>query len=81
MDKLKQEGRVGENITVLIIRIMLYVDDVILTDRTLCTLQDLLWPLGTFCMEVGMNVKTDKTKQVVFSLKRKSKQTEISFRG
>lgn len=60
---------------------MAYVNDVILAARTLRSLQNHLEALETFCNEEGMNVNIEKTKIVVFLLKRKSKQTQIASKA
>ena len=58
----------------LVIRLLLYADDLILIAKSSLGLQDHLISLEHFCRTVGMQVNTSKTKVVVFSRKRKHKQ-------
>ena len=61
------------------IRLLLYVDDLILIAKSALILQEHLISLEHFCRTVGMQVNTSKTKVVVFLSKRKHKQHKFYF--
>lgn len=62
-------------------KLLLYVDDLILISKTTHGLMDHLRALELFCMEVGMQVNIFKTKIMIFSLKRKEKQITFLSEG
>ena len=57
-----------------VIRLLLYVYDLILIAKLALGLQEHLHSLEHFCKRVGMQVNISKTKVVVFSNKRKHNQ-------
>jgi hypothetical protein len=63
----------------LVIRLLLYADDLILIAKFSLGLQEHLISLEHFCSTVGMQVNTSKTKVVVFSSKRKQKHNQHKF--
>ena len=83
IDKLEEwlnlEGRDGVLMGEYVIRLLLYLDDLILIAKYALGLQEHLISLEHFCRTVGMQVNTSKTKVVVFSSKRKHKQHKFYF--
>jgi hypothetical protein len=64
-----------------VIRLLLFVDDLILIAKSALGLQEHLISLERFCSTVGMQVNTSKMKVVIFSNKRKHKQHKFYFEG
>ena len=83
IDKLEEwlnlEDRDGVLMGEYVIRLLLYVDDLILIAKFALGLQEHLISHERFCRTVGMQVNTSKTKVVVFSSKRKHKQHKFYF--
>ncbi|XP_059066243.1 uncharacterized protein LOC131857578 [Cryptomeria japonica] len=64
-----------------VIRLLLYVDDLILLANSARGLQKHLFALERFCNIVGMQVNISKTKIMVFSSRRKQEQHKFYFEG
>lgn len=64
-----------------IIRLLLYVDDLILIAKSVLGLQENLLSLEKFSRRVGMQVNISKTKVVVFSNKIKHNHHKFHFEG
>ena len=62
-----------------VIRLLLYVYDLILIAKSAFGLQEHLISPEHFCRTAGMQVNTSKMKVVVFSSKRKHKQHKLYF--
>lgn len=75
-----QEGDVV-HLREFVIRLLLYVDDLILIARSALGLQEHLLSLEKFCRTVRMQVNISKTKVMVFSNKRKNNQYKFTFEG
>jgi hypothetical protein len=85
IDKLEewlnfQEGD-GALLGEFVIRLLLYADDLIQIAKFALGLQEHLISLEHFCSTVGTQVNTSKTKEVVFSSKRKHNQHKFYFEG
>lgn len=65
----------------IVVKLLLYADDLILISKIAHGLMDHLRALEHFCMEFGMQVNIYKTKIMIFSLKRKQKQITFLFEG
>lgn len=85
IDKLEtwlnmSEGE-GVHLADYVVKLLLYVDDLILISKTAHGLRNHLRALKHFCKEVGMEVNITKTKIMILSLKRKAKQITFLFEG
>ncbi|KAH9324645.1 hypothetical protein KI387_004823, partial [Taxus chinensis] len=85
IDKLEEwlhntEGG-GVQLAEYVVKLLLYADDLILISTTAQGLREHLKAVELFCQEVGMQVNIDKTKIVIFSLKRKGTHTNFLFEG
>jgi hypothetical protein len=65
----------------LVIRLLLYADDLILIVKSALGLEEHLISLEHLCKTVRMQVNTSKMKVVVFSSKRKHNQHKFYFEG
>jgi hypothetical protein len=63
-DCLEKVGCVSPTLTVIVINLLLYVDDIILMERSPHDLENQLRILKDFCSNMGMSVKNDKTKVI-----------------
>ena len=64
-----------------VVKLLLYVDDIILISKITHGLRKHLKALEHFCQEVGMQVNITKTKIVIFSLNKKDKPITFLFKG
>jgi len=85
VDKLEEwinnKGRGGENIAEISIKILLFVDNMTLTTRTLPNLQDHLEALESFCWRLGWKWTLGKLRQGSSCLKKnKSTSKESQWR-
>lgn len=62
------------------VKLLLYVDDIILIGKYAHGLRENLKALEIFCQEVCMQVNTRKTKVMIFSLKQKMQQVCFIFK-
>ncbi|KAH9319051.1 hypothetical protein KI387_020820, partial [Taxus chinensis] len=76
----KTEGG-GIQLASYVVKLLLYADDLILISKTAQGLREQLKALELFCQEVGMQVNTNKTKIMIFTLKRKERQNIFLFEG
>jgi hypothetical protein len=65
----------------LVIRVLLYANDLILIAKSTPRLQEHLISLDHFCRTMEMQINTSKTKVVVFSSKRKHNRHKFYFEG
>ena len=83
IDKLEEwlnlEDGDGALVGEVVIRLLLYVDDLILIAKFALGLQEHLISLEHFCITIGMQVNTSKMKVLVFSSKRKHIQHKFYF--
>lgn len=63
------------------VKLLLYVDDLILIEKNFPWFERAFEVLELFCQEVGMQVNTSKTKVMTFSLKRKKWKFNFIFEG
>jgi hypothetical protein len=59
---LEKEGCVSPTLTGIVINLLLYVDDIVLMERSPHDLENQLRILKDFCSNMGMTVNTDKTR-------------------
>jgi hypothetical protein len=64
-DCLEKEGCVGPTLIGIVINLLLYVDDIVLMERSPHDLENQLRILKDFCSNMGMTVNTDKTKVMI----------------
>ena len=76
----KTDGE-GVHLAGYVVKLLLYVDDLILISQTAHGLKEHLRALEHFYQEVGMQVNISKTKIMIFSLSRKGKPTTFIFEG
>ena len=85
IDKLEEwlNSQRGDGIYLckVVIRLLLYVDDLILIAKSTLGLQEHLLSLEHFCRRVGMQVNISKTKVMVSSKKIKHNQHKFYFEG
>jgi hypothetical protein len=71
---LRQSEEVGIEVGDLVVYVLLYADDVVLTADSVEDLQTLLRGLDSFCVQSCMRVNIDKTKLVVFDSSRRERE-------
>lgn len=86
IDKLEEwlnnDSSEGVQLANYVIKLLLYVDDLILIAKSAKGLREHLKTLETFCHEVGMQVNISKTKVMIFSWRRNKKiQVDFLFEG
>jgi hypothetical protein len=64
-DYLKNVSCVGPTLTGIVINLLLYIDDIVITTRSAHDLENHLRILKDFCSNMGMIVNTDKTKVMI----------------
>jgi hypothetical protein len=64
-DCLENIGCVGPTLTDILINLLLYVDDIVLMERSPLDLENQLRILKDFCSNMGMTVNMDKTKVMI----------------
>jgi hypothetical protein len=62
---LEKEGCVGPTLTIIVINLLLYADDIVLMVRSPHALENQLRILKDFSSNMGMSVNTDKTKVMI----------------
>lgn len=76
---LSKDGGDGIQLVGYVVKLLLYVDDIILISKTTHGLREHLKSLEHFCQEVWMQVNTSKTKIMIYSLNRKVKHHTFPF--
>jgi hypothetical protein len=76
---VNNKGGVGVNIRGIIIKILMYANNLTLIIRKLCSLQDHHEALDSFCVDFGMVMNTGQTKIVRPLTKKDNKTTTIKF--
>ena len=76
---LNLQGGDGVRLGQFVIKLLLYVDDIVLIPKSANGLKIHLYALEHFCTAVGMQVNTSKTKIMAFSNKRKQSQHTFFF--
>jgi hypothetical protein len=66
---LEDAGCVGPTLTSIVIILLLYVDDIVLMEKSPYDLGKQLIILKDFCSSMGMTVNTDKTKVMIIKSK------------
>ena len=83
IDKLEEwlnlQGGDGVQLGEFVIKLLLYVDDLVLISKSAHGLQMHLYALEIFCRVVGMQVNISKTKIIIFSNKRNQSQHTFFF--
>ena len=80
-DWLSKTDGEGVHLTGYVVKLLLFVDDLILISQTTHGLREHFKALLHFYQEVGMQVNISKTKIMIFSLSRKGKPTTFLFEG
>ena len=75
------QGGDGVLLGEFVIKILIYVDDLVLVAKSAHGLQMHLYALEHFCKAMGMQVYTSKTKIMIFNNKRKQIQRTFFFEG
>ena len=78
---LTLQGGDGVRLGEFVIKLILYVDDIVLISKSAHGLKMRLYALEYFCRAVGMQVNIRKTKIMIFSNKRKQSQHTFFFEG
>jgi hypothetical protein len=78
---LRRTDGEGVHLVRYVVKLLLYMDDLILISKTMHGLREHLKALEHFFQEVGMQVNITKTKIVIFSLNRKEKPITFLFEG
>jgi hypothetical protein len=67
---LEKASCVGPTLTGIVINLLIYVDDIVLMERSLHDLENQLRILKDFCSNMGMIVNIDKTKVVIIKFNK-----------
>jgi hypothetical protein len=70
---LEKAGCVGPTLTIIVINLLFYADNIVLMARSPHDLENQLRILKDFCSNMGMTVNTDKTKVMII------KSNKISY--
>jgi hypothetical protein len=74
---LDEEGCVGPTLTGIVINLLLYVDDIVLMERSPNDLGKKLRILKDFCSNMGMTINTNKTKVMIIKSNKTTYDTFI----